>query len=127
MDADLGGSTNTAGGTQDSSIVDADVSTDLTGEETTIGADIGGGSLVNVESSGETLVDVESSPTIDDILQNAPLTEETDIGAEIDASGSTASTETEVGVEADVDGSVAGEDVASDPADGLSTTTVTTL
>ena len=44
----------------------------------------------------------------------------TDIGAEIDAGGEFSGPEADIGIEADVDGSVSGDDLADDPADGLS-------
>ena len=126
IDTDLGGGGASAGGSTDTdTLLSADTSADLGGETVEIGADVGGSSLVGVEGTGGEIVDIgaEAGTTEGSLLD--PLVEAVDIGAEIDASGGTTGTEAELGVEADVDGSVAGDDVASDPADGLSTDTTT--
>ena len=121
---DTGPDTSTGGSGGSDHIVDVD----LSGGAPTVGVDTGGGSLIGVEGSGGTIAEADGGTTIDSILENGGLVDESvDIGAEIDASGSTTGTETELGVEADVDGSVAGEDVASDPADGISSTSTSLI
>jgi len=44
---------------------------------------------------------------------------ESDLVTEIDTGGDSVGSETDVGIEADVEGASAGDDIASDPADGL--------
>ncbi len=60
--------------------------------------------------------ETQTSGTVESII-SAPA----DFGAEIDTTGQTAGGEADVGIAAEVDGVGEGADVASDPADGLST------
>ena len=123
IDADL---TTGTGGTVDNSTGDAasppDTGTDFTEEIPTVGGDVSTGGddyLINVDASvGETEVNANLIPS--DSFDDTLIVQTTDdIGAEIDASGDLSGSEAEIGIEADVDGSVSGDDIASDPADGL--------
>ena len=93
-------------------------------EETpVIGGDVSGGGdyLISADASvGDTEVSADLIPS--DSLDDTIIGETTDIGAEIDASGDLSGSEADIGIEADVDGSVSGDDLADDPADGLSST-----
>lgn len=118
------------GGSADSgAIIEAEVSTDVTGEPITIDTD-----AVSNDSNNN-LLDVEASTPIADVDLEVAHTEETSalvgdetkIGAEIDASGSTTGTETDTGVEADVDGTVSDDTVVADSADGLTAPTTPSL
>ena len=126
-DATLDAETNVGGTTTD---VETEVTTD-TGtpiEETPeIGMDVAGGeTLVEAETTGTVTGDL-SAPVGSDLVPIGIVDEQTDVGAEIDASGGTEAQEAEAGVEANVDGSVSGDDIGDDPADGLSTTTVPSI
>ncbi len=103
---DAGVGVDTSAGVQDSTILDADLSatdgssttdvdTVLTGNDLATGGDLLSGTVENT------------------------LGAESSLDAEVDASGSDIGGEAEAGVEADVEGTAAGDDVASDPADGL--------
>ena len=125
--ADLGGA-NT--GASDNAGIGAgveapplDAGTDLT-EEPTVGGDVSGGGedyLISVDASvGETDVSADLIPA--DSFDDTLVSEIADIGAEIDASADLTGSEAEIGVEADLDGTVSGDDIGSDPADGLPAT-----
>lgn len=123
----LGGNTNLDTGTGglggSTGGVTPDVGTDLTEEPPTVGGDVSGGDyLISVDASvGSTEVSADLIPS--DSLDDTLIGETTDIGAEIDASGDLSGSEADIGIEADVDGSVSGDDIADDPADGLSSST----
>ena len=105
---DAGVGVDTSAGVEDSTILDADLSA----------------------TDGSSTTDVDTVVTGDDLATGGDLlsgTVENTIGAEstldaeVDASGSDIGGEAEAGIEADVEGTGAGDDVASDPADGLTT------
>jgi len=106
VDAGVGIDTNA--GIQESTILDADLSA------------TGGGTAADISSatdiSGQ---DVTSDSSLVVESSETALSPESDLGTEVDTSGSSVGGETDVGIEAAVSGTGAGDDVGSDPADGL--------
>jgi len=107
VDAGVGIDTNA--GIQESTILDADLSA------------TGGGTAADISSSTDISSgqDVTSDSSLVAGSSETALSPESDLGTEVDTSGSSVGGETDVGIEADVSGIGAGDDVASDPADGI--------
>ena len=103
---DAGVGVDTSAGIEDSTILDADLSATDGSSTTDIDTVVTGDDLA---TGGDLL-----SGTVENTLGA-----ESSLDAEVDASGSDIGGEAEAGVEADVEGTGAGDDVASDPADGL--------
>ena len=119
-----------AGTDSDRSVIEADASVNTAGGSQTVDTD------VSIDTSAEGgLVDADATTTADVVDQE--LT--SDAGLQIDMGGSTTllestlgnevgtstappDAEADAGLEADVEGTGSGDDVASDPADGLSAT-----
>ena len=121
-----------------SNTVEADLNINPESEDIHIGADVAGGTPIGVEENGGIVdVNTEIETSTDNAITNDTIAEKTmteippapqiDLGAEIDSSGETVSGEVETGVEGDIDGSGAGDDVSTDPADGLSASPVPTI
>ena len=108
-----------------SGTVDADVGLDTSGSQlleadiSGAGADTTGALEADIGSiqdiSGESLA-VATGPEGD------TLTAESSFSGAIDTTGDSIGGETDIGIEADISGTGPGEDIASDPADGLTTT-----
>ena len=112
LQADLDSGTIDAGLGIDTSadkFLDADVSGTTSSTTGTVEADIG--SVSDIATEDATAV-TEPLETV--------LSPESPLIGEVDVSAETVASEPEVGIEADVDGVSAGEDVVTDPADGIS-------
>ena len=116
----------------DRSIIEADATVDTTNGSPTVEAD------ASIDTSAEGgLIDANTATSADvvdqeltsdsglqvDLGENTTLAESS-LGNEIGTSTSPATAEADAGLEADVEGTGSGDDVAADPADGLSSTTV---
>ena len=113
----------------DSGTVDAGVGLDTSGEleeRQILDADLAVEDTAAVEAEIGSAVDI----TQQDIIEDANLTTQpvesilpppSDLSAQVDTTGATVGGETDVGVEADISGTGEGEDVVTEPADGLST------
>ncbi len=114
-------------GPEDRSIIEADANIDTTSGTPTVNAD------VSLDTSAEGgLVDADAATTADivdqeltsdagvqiDMGDSTTLLEST-LGNEIGTSTAPPDAEADAGLEADVEGTGSGDDVASDPADGL--------
>ena len=99
---------DTNAGIQDSTILDADL------------AASGGGTGADVSSAIDTIGNDITADSGLVATGESVLNAESDLVTEIDTSGDSVGSEADVGVEADVEGASAGDDIASDPADGLS-------
>ena len=130
---------NLGGGTADStggSLIDVDASADLSSGSVDAGisldtentdkileADLSAGAGEAGDITGSTDIsagDITADSALPDEITEDAVSSETDIGTEVDTSGGTIGGEADIGIEADVVGGAEGDDVANDPADGLS-------
>jgi hypothetical protein len=116
-------------GTEDRSIIEADATVDTTGGTPAVDAD------VSLDTSAEDgLVDADAATTADIVDQeltsdagvqidmgDSTTLLESALGNEIGTSTAPPDAEADAGLEADIEGTGSGDDVAADPADGLST------
>ncbi len=79
---------------------------------------------IDIEEREQILdADISADSEFSSEITDSAISSGSDIGTEVDTSGSSVGSEADMGVEADIEGGGAGDDVADDPADGLSTTT----
>ncbi len=136
-----GGGADTGGPTTDSGKTLLDIDADVNLTEGTVDAGVGIDTSAGIEDStildadlsatdGSSTGNVEADIAEQDIIAGEDILSETvehtisaesTLDTEIDTGGSGIGSEAEVGVEADVEGAGSGDDVASDPPDGLST------
>ena len=103
--------------------VDASVSLDTDNTDKILEADLTAGSDETGGITGSTDItagDITADSVLPAEITESAISSETDIGAEVDTSGGTIGGEADIGIEADVEGGTEGNDVADDPADGLS-------
>ena len=136
-----GGGADTGGPTGDPEATLIDIDADVNLTEGTVDAGVGIDTSAGIEDStildadlsatdGSSTGNVEADIVEQDIIAGEDILSETvehtisvesTLDTEVDTGGSGIGSEAEVGVEADIEGAGSGDDVANDPADGLST------